>query len=204
MKYIYTKSKHYKLFCEKNRTDRLYKGIKILPTGDKMNLFKLSQNLSINEEIFDSPIETPYEPIEINNNFTRVDFETKSKTIYRLDIHKVSENGEIINHISFTQKDLKFDRIPDNHIDFERYEDDYNKPTEKYEMIEVMNRIYFILKDMLDKNRIENRFCIGGSEIKSKNKIYEYSLRIIVGDGGFEKVKTDVYPNVGWGLYFSI
>jgi len=204
MKYLYTKSKHYKLFCEKNGTDRLSKGIKILPDGDKMNLFKLSQNLSINEEIFNSPIETSYEPIEINSNFTRVDFKTKSNTTYRLDIHKVVENDERINHISFTEKDLKFDSIPDNHIDFERYEDDYNKPTERYEMVEVMNRIHFILKDMLDKNKIENRFCIGGTEMVSKNKIYEYSLRIIVGNGGFEKIKTDVYPNVGWGLYFSI
>ena len=34
--------------------------------------------------------------------------------------------------------------------------------------------------------------------------IYEYSLKVIVGKNGFDKLKTNVYPNTGWGLYFSI
>ena len=68
-----------------------------------------------------------------------------------------------------------------------------------------MNRIHFILKDIIDKNYINNNlFCIGGTEIESKNNIYEYSLKVIVGNNGFDKLKTSVYPKTGWGLYFSI
>ena len=42
------------------------------------------------------------------------------------------------------------------------------------------------------------------TEIIEKNNIYEYLLKVIVGDDGFKKMKTEVYDKVGWGLYFSI
>lgn len=50
---------------------------------------------------------------------------------------------------------------------------------------------------------LSNYFCIGGIEIKSKNNIYEYFLKVVVGENGFEKLDTDLYDNK-WGLYFKI
>jgi hypothetical protein len=70
-------------------------------------------------------------------------------------------------------------------------------------MIELLNRLHFILKDLVSKNIINNNFCIGGTEL-IENNIYEFFLKVIVGDGGFEKINTNVYSKVGWGLYFSI
>ena len=61
----------------------------------------------------------------------------------------------------------------------------------------------FILRDLV-KNGISNLFCIGGNEIFQKNNIYEYFLKVVVGEDGFKKLNTDVYPDSGWGLYFKI
>lgn len=35
-------------------------------------------------------------------------------------------------------------------------------------MIEILNRISYILKDLLEKNTIENNFCIGDTELIEK------------------------------------
>lgn len=205
MKYIYTKTEHYKMFCEKNKTNRLSKSVKILPESDKMNLFKITSGYKVNEEIFNESIETKYDIEELKENFFKIIFKTNSDIEYRLDIHVIDEVNGIVNHIEFTENDSKFDTIPNSSIDFDEYEKNYNKPTKHHEMIELMNRIHFILKDIIDKNYINNNlFCIGGTEIESKNNIYEYSLKVIVGNNGFDKLKTSVYPKTGWGLYFSI
>lgn len=193
------------MFCEKNRTNRLSKFVKILPESDKMSLFKITSGYKLNEEIFNESIETKYDIEELKQNFFKITFKTNSDTKYRLDIHVIDEVNGIVNHISFTEHDSKYDTITDNENDFNEYEESYNKPTNRNEMIELMNRIHFILKDIIDKNYINhNLFCIGGTEIEGKNNIYEYSLKVIVGKNGFNKLKTDVYTNTGWGLYFYI
>lgn len=200
MNYLFTKLNHYKKYIVENNGDRIDRNIKILPIEDKMALFKNS--LLVNEEIFESPIETDYVLKFINKRFLKILFKSKSNIEYRLDIHII--NNDFVNHIAFTLNDLKYDRIPDNINDYNQYEMDYNQPTNRYEMIEVLNRIHFSLNDLVDKNKISNSFCIGGTEIKGKNNIYQYFLKTIVGEDGFRKLKTDVYPNVGWGLYFKI
>jgi hypothetical protein len=205
MKYIYTKTEHYKMFYEKNKTNRLSKFVKILPESEKMNLFKITSGYKVNEEIFNKSIKTKYDIEELKESFFKIIFKTNSDIEYRLDIHVIDEVNGIVNHIAFTENDSKFDTIPDNSTDFDEYEKSYNKPTKYHEMIELMNRIHFILKDIIEKNYITNNlFCIGGTEIESKNNIYEYSLKVIVGENGFDKLKTNIYPNIGWGLYFSI
>lgn len=205
MKYIYTKTEHYKMFCEKNKTNRLSKSVKILPESDKMNLFKITSGYKFNEEVFNESIETKYDIEELKENFFKIMFKTNSDIEYRLDIHVIDEVNGIVNHIAFTENNSKFDTITNSSIDFDEYEKNYNKPTKHHEMIELMNRIHFILRDIIDKNYINNNlFCIGGTEIESKNNIYEYSLKVIVGNNGFDKLKTSVYPKTGWGLYFSI
>ena len=203
MKYLYTKTKHYKIFVERNKTNRISKDIKILPESDKMNLFKLSLNIN-EEEIFNNPLVTKYDIFKLNDKFKKITFNSNSDTYYRVDIHTITESNGIVNHISFTEDNSKFDSIPNNQEDFQSYEDSYNKPSNKNEMIEVLNRIHYILNDLVNKNIIINKFCIGGTNIKEKNNIYEYFLKIIVGNDGFEKLDTEVYPTIGWGLYFSI
>ena len=200
MKYLYTKTEHYKKFIFDNNTNRLSNGVKIMPESNKMTLFKNSLCYINEEEIFQKPIITEYEVFKINDKFIKILFTSNSKTDYRLDIHIINEINVLVNHIAFT----KYDTIPNNPNDFEKYEYDYNKPTGMNEMIEIINRIHFILIDLLKKGLIKNYFCIGGTEIIEKNNIYEYLLKIIVGDDGFKKLKTEVYDKVGWGLYFSI
>ena len=46
-------------------------------------------------------------------------------------------------------------------------------------------------------------FCIGGAKLLAKNNIYQYMLKVIVGEDGFKKLKTNKY-NTGFGLYFKI
>ena len=205
MKYLYTKTEHYKLFVKENKNNRLSKDIKILPESDKMSLFKISFNSNLNEEIYDKPLETDYKLLKIKDNFIKVLFQSKSNINYRLDIHTIVEKNGIVNHISFTEDDIKYDIIPDKQSDFEQYEIDYNRLTGKNEMIELMNRIHYILSNLLSNDDLSNNsFCIGGTELIEKNNIYEYLLKVIVGDGGFKKINTDIYSKVGWGLYFSI
>lgn len=205
MNYLYTKTEHYKLFIKDNKSNRLSKDIKILPESDKMNLFKISLNYNLNEEIYDKPLETNYRLLKIKDNFIKILFQSRSNTNYRLDIHTIVEKNGTVNHISFTEDDIKYDVIPNNKFDFEQYEVDYNKPTGKNEMIELMNRIHYILSDLLLKGSLlNNSFCIGSTELIEKNNIYEYLLKVIVGDKGFKKINTDIYPKFGWGLYFSI
>lgn len=205
MKYLYTKTEHYKIFISENKSNRLSKSIKILPESDKINLFKISLGSNLNEEIYDGPMQTDYELVKVNDNFIKVLFSSKSNTDYRLDIHIISEKNGIVNHLSFTENDIKYDNIPNKQSEFDQYEIDYNKPTGKNEMIEIMNRIHYILPDLLLTNNLSNNlFCIGGTELIEKNNTYEYLLKVIVGKDGFKKINTNIYPKVGWGLYFSI
>jgi hypothetical protein len=82
-----------------------------------------------------------------------------------------------------------------NHIGFSDNND--TKDEEKYEsllnrneMREILNRIHYILKDLTKDNTINNYFCIGGTKLLAKNNIYEYMLKVLVGDDGFDKLST--------------
>jgi hypothetical protein len=192
MKYIYTNSENYKKFLESNLSNRLSKGLKVIPIGDKWNLFRISHN--INEEIFNNPLETKYSIDRISDRFLKIKFTTNSETKYRLDIHMIREFGTIVNHISFTE-----DSDEESYIE---YELEYSKPTNKNEMIELMNRIHFIILDVVKGGILSKTFSIGGTELEEKNRIYEYFLKVL--DVDFKKLKTDVYPKCGWALYFSV
>lgn len=203
MKYLYSKYEHYNIFILSNKSNRLSKGLKVLPYESKIsNLLKKSY--SVNEEIFDRSIDTKYELINVKNNFKKIIFKSNSNTEYRLDIFEIEERKDMVSHISFALNDEKFDSIPKNDIEFQEYEAEYQKLTNKNEMIEVLNRIHFILSDLIDTKIINNNFCIGGTKLEEKNKIYQYLLKVIAGENGFKKLDTDVYPEIGWGLYFTL
>jgi hypothetical protein len=174
MKYLITRKEHFK-------NERLSKNLKTTTIGTYDKLLGIN---TLNE-ILDSNLKTDYN-IETDNE---ISFYTNSGKKYRLDIIPKSEHGQIINHISFSEYDVKLEN--------------YDKLTGNDEMIELLNRIKYIINDLVQTNKIENRFCIGGTELESKNKIYEYSLYILLGKNGYEK-KDTIFYDVGWGLYFTI
>lgn len=182
MNYLYTRNEHFRMFIEKHHNERLKKNLKVMPSTKFNRVF----------EIFDRIVDTEYKYID-NYPIKTYIFKTNSNFEYRLDLYVDTEpNIAIVNHISFTS----------SYID--NYEsDDYEDSTFKYEMIEVLNRIKFILKDLLEKEEIINSFCIGGTKLDSKNNIYQNFLRTVVGKDGFDKISTNSY-SVGWGLFFKV
>ncbi len=184
---MHTKYEHYVKFVEYYKTDRLEKGLKIY-TISKSGLFG-----DINE-IFKNELHTEYN-IEKNSTNILISFYTKKQNKYRLDIIRGIEKDKsayYINHIAFSD----YEKVPNN-------EEEYEILLGRNEMIEIINRIHFILKNLVKSNTIDNYFCIGGTKLLSKNNIYRYVLKILVGDNGFDKLTTDVYET-GYGLYFKI
>ena len=196
MKYLLTKNEHYKLFKRKYGTDRISKNLKLY-TNSKSGIF---EKFGLINEIFEKPIQTEY-TIQTENSekydecWYKVLFKSESSTEYRLDIWPTFEkNKGLVNHISFSLSDRNF--IDDG---AEKYE----KLTGKNEMIEILNRLNYVIQDLISKKKIVNYFCIGLTELENKNDIYEYFLKKNVGKGGIDKLKTNIYPT-GYGLYFKI
>ena len=186
MNYLYSKYDHYISFVEKKKTDRLCKNLKVMANSKHGKLIK---------EIFNNPIDTNYKIEKDKDNKILISFHTNSLFMYRLDIFKIIEEDKsdnFINHISFSDYD-------NNPNDEDKYEDLLNRN----EMREILNRIHYILLDLVDKQTITDMFCIGGAKLLAKNNIYKYVLKVIVGGGGFDKLETDKY-DTGFGLYFKI
>jgi hypothetical protein len=201
MNYLYTQYKHYVKYITENGTNRVHKGIKILASSNK---FSSLSNFKFNEEIFEKPIECVYEIDNININQIKITFKSKSNVEYRLDIFKIIEDGILYNHISYTKNDDIFDKNPENQQEQDEMDMKYEEPTNNYEVYDLLGRVRFILNSMVDDKVIENSFCVGGTLFLKKNNLYKYFLKIVVGEDGFEKRDTGVYPKVGWGLYFKI
>lgn len=197
MKYLKVKYKHYIRYVSENKTDRLDKGLKIFSHSGKVK--KL---FNINEEIFEEPIKCDFN-YKINNEKIKVTFFSKNKKEYRLDIFKIEEFGETYNHIAFTLNNDIFDKRPESKEEQDLFELEYEKPTNLNEVYDVLGRIRYVLRSLVEDKVITNNFCIGGSIFYKKNNLYEYFLKFVVGESGFEKRKTNKYTT-GWGLYFNI
>lgn len=202
MIYIYSKYEHYLKYLSENNTDRLYKGLKLTTSSNnKTNLFN---NNRLNEEIFNNSIQCDYEIANLKNNHIKVIFKSKNDNEYRIDIFKILENNKIINHIGFTLNNDIFDITPTTPEEQEIFDIEYEKMTNISEIYDILGRIRYILENMVNDKIIDSSFCIGGTKFIKKNKLYEYMLKFIVGDDGFEKRESDTYPKIGWGLYFDI
>jgi len=186
MRYLHSKYEHYCKFVEKHKTDRLFKNLKIT-TNFKEDFVK---KLKLNEEIFNKEIPTQYNIELQKSNEIVISFYTNKNNKYRLDIIIINEDDKFINHIGFSDFNTK-------------NSNEYDNPTKRDEMIEIMNRIHYILRELLSKKLIINYFCIGITSSLVKNNIYEYFLKIVVGEDGFDKLPTTHYPT-GFGLYFKI
>ena len=186
MKYLYSKYEHYLKFIEEHKTNRLCKNLKLMANSKSGDLIK---------EIFTSPVITDYKIEKYIPNLL-ISFYTSNKFKYRLDIFRVIEEdkskSKFINHLAFSD----YENDPDD-------ENAYEQLLDRHEMIEILNRIYYILKSLISDSTINNYFCIGGTKLLEKNKIYEYMLKVLVGDYGFKKLPTKIYKT-NFGLYFSI
>ena len=189
MKYLFTKQEHYRLFVESNKTDRISKGLKIYTTS-KDDLFS---SFKLNEEIFNQPLPTKYIFKTDEDNKKEILFKSNSDNEYRLDIFFINEVDKgFVSHTSFSLADKSIE-------DTEEYE----KLTNKNEMIEILNRVHYILKDLVKNYKIPDYIYIGGTEIEKKNIIYQYFLKVIVGERGFKKLNTTNYKTK-YGLYFYL
>jgi hypothetical protein len=200
MIYLQTKFEDFNNWVDKNKTDRLDKGIKISTISKNISNF-ISDKVN---EIFETETKCDYELKEITQIHTKILFNSKNNNKYRIDLFQIEEFGEKINHIGFTLEDDIFDTIPSNETEQEEWDYKYELPTEIGEVYDVLSRIRFILLDLVKSNKISNSFCIGGTNIFKKNKIYEFLLLKVIGEEGFEKRETQVYKKTGWGLYFKV
>lgn len=132
-------------------------------------------------EIYQVDLETEYEDLERNSPiYNGVDyifkFISNSGAKYRIDLLKHEDDKvDYKNMYSVLFSMEKNDP-------YKSTIGDYEEMTDKNEMIEVLNRIRFILKDWLGRNRYKFTFVIGKSEIEKKNNIYKYFIKICFPD----------------------
>jgi len=171
----------YVKYYEKYKHDRLGKWIKIYPKDGKNKMLKNIGGFIIEEEIFNG-IETEYEIVKNNEDY-KIKFQTKTNTEYRFDLFK--EPNKNIYHLGFSlfNTDLS----------------NYNDLTNKYESLEVFNRIIWILKDIQKILKKDYEYCIG-FDLEKKNSIYEYMMRYVT---NWERRETTEYP-IGWAIYFKL
>ena len=114
-------------------------------------------------------------------------FKTKSNTEYRFDLWN-EPNTDIY--------DLSFSLSKNDVNDINKYEE----LTDKKETIELLSRLSWILKDLSLKLNI-SEFCIGATNLQSKDRIYEYLMKFAK---TWHKKFTEKYPPFNWALYFTI
>ena len=175
--YVTVKTKHYKKYIEQYGHNKLAKFLHLEPDESCFPIFA-----RINE-VFDLPLETEY-VVSKNQHDYVLYFESKSHTKYRIDLLK--DPTEKVYHLAFSLAD----RIPE----------EYEMPTAKREIFDVLNRMVWILKDFT-KKKLENvEFCIGATNNIKKNKLYQYILKYAE---SWEKRNSTEYDE-GWALYFKI
>lgn len=147
-------------------------------------LSKFSDNLphikKINE-IFTSEISTLYQVEKIKSPyFNGYDyfffFKSSSNTEYRIDLLFMEDKEVSYNNIYSVSFSLAENEPYSSSII------DYEKLTDKKEMIELLSRIKFIIKNWLNSINFNITFCIGKSDIENKNNIYEYMIKVCFPD----------------------
>lgn len=99
-------------------------------------------------------------------------FKTNSNIEYRIDLLKhEDEKVEYSNMYSVLFSLAKNDPYSSNI-------DDYEQLTDKYQMIEILNRIRYIIEDWVEQTKLNLTFVIGKSDIEKKNNIYKYFIKI--------------------------
>ncbi len=181
MRKIGVRIEDYKSYTEKYNTYKLDDKNIIFGVDGKRNLIRTIFKLNEEEEILNG-IETDYRMYNTDSGGYILSFASNSDTKYRIDLLK--ETGINIFHIAFSLYDST--------------EINYDDLTNKNELLEVFNRVVWILKDF-DLKINADEFCIGATGTK-KDDIYKYMMRFIP---GWEKRDTTAYK-LGWALYFKL
>jgi hypothetical protein len=174
MRKILVKIEDYIKYLEINSNNKLDKSNKIYANCG------FPKFLNINEKVFEGR-ETEYDIIEDTNDKVLIKFKSASETEYRLDLFR--EPNTQIFHIGFSIFNTELNN-------------EYHTKTNRFEAIDVISRLVWILKD-INKN-VE--YCIGATGDESKDSVYEYIMRFV---SNWEKRTTDQY-DLGWAIYFSI
>jgi hypothetical protein len=173
---------------------------RIQKENKKISLLNIFENLN---ELFDSEIETNFREIDYGDYIT-YQFETKSNTKYDLEFHYSYElsdttlnNGLTLGEtiidekfkiecfdIAFTLSNILNKDIPD----------EFELETNKYEYIDLMGRISYIIKKLMNKYKKTNLFIIGNSR-RNRMEIYK---KIFINN-----FKNDFELYYGKSLYHS-
>ena len=153
------------------------------PRKSKHNKILLSEIFDEINEIFDSKIPTDFKTIDYGD-YTAYEFTTNSGLKYDLEFHETYEYcdtvlngeialGEILKDECFNENrifgyDIAFTLSSTNDKD---NPDEFEKETNKFEQIEVMARIAYII-DLLIKNHTDVKLFIIGYAKRNKMKIY--------------------------------
>ena len=132
-------------------------------------------------EIFTSEISTLYQVEKSKSPYYNGDdyflfFKSSSNTKYRIDLLFMEDKEVSYNNIYLVSFSL---------LENEPYSSsilDYKKLTDKKEMIELLSRIKFIIKNWLNSINFNITFCIGKSDIETRNSIYEYMIKVCFPD----------------------
>jgi len=177
-KYILT-HKQYISLTEKYKTNKLDKNTTIdiyskfnenHYIGKKIN--ELFDNELITEYVIDRRISKAFK-----NKYDYIFiFKTNSGTEYRLDLLYHEDNK-----VSYTNMySILFSTSENDPYEVE--EEQYEEKTNKREMIELMNRLRYIINEWLKIMNFKTiTFVIGKSSIEKKNEIYKYLIVICFG-----------------------
>lgn len=179
MNYILVKYEDYNNYVSLYRNNNLDKNNKIW-TQSKDKMFEMLLGVSINE-IFDSSLETKYIINDDGDNYL-ITFKSDSNQEYRFGLIQdvVDDN---IYHLAFSTSDKDITN------------DNYANPTNKDEMLEILNRLIWILKDI----NLDVEYCIGSTCTK-KDVIYKYLMRFV---SNWQKRDCSYYK-LGWELFFKV
>jgi hypothetical protein len=182
MKYLYVTLESYNKYINEFGTNRLDKWIKILPPPSKS--FILNNYNDFILEAFEG-IETEYELSEVESGYLII-FKCKSGYEYRFDI--IKEPNTKIYDLAFSDSSNNMDDVS------------YENLTDRNESKELLSRLVWILKDVDVKLDVDE-WCIGATNLESKNNIYQYLMKFT---SYWEKRTTSKYPPSNWALYFTL
>lgn len=180
--YLHVTLESYNDYINKFGSNRLDKWFKILPPSSKF--FVLNNYNDYILEAFEGQ-ETNYELSEVNSGYLII-FKCKSGYEYRFDI--IREPDTKIYDLAFSDSSNDMSDVS------------YDNLTDRNESKELLSRLVWILKDVNGKLDV-SEWCIGATNLQSKNNIYEYLMKFT---NSWEKRFTNKYPPLNWAIYFTL
>jgi hypothetical protein len=149
----------------------------------ELSLLRVFENL---DEVFNSSIATDFKEIDYGKYIT-YEFNTNSGTKYDLEFHHSYELCDTELDSGLMLGKLVLDECPEFYGKINCFDvafttssvidkdnpDEYERETNKYEYIELMGRITYIIKQLINKHKSIKLFVIGNSR---RNKMDMYKL----------------------------